>query len=327
MILARYSNDDSDISIPDFYTNRHNRLIHAVMMYQMRPKLHHNQKSEEIVNHVIPSNFHDNRAAGFLIRGSDKCGDESTCVNFDDYMERANQAGNSETDPYIILTTEDRKIFDSLEEFEKKGETNLKFFVNREDVMQGSGVREGMGDASMEAVHFSSIVAIKLQLHSTLTFGNCCSNWHNVVFDFINSGCSYHAEGYSLCFQEDSNPKFHMCCNWPTVKECDAFVDDVGQSEGGDNVDTSKANEDNDTADSGMTQNGGGDGISNEEKEGTPPLNNDHEGNQDEHSNVEESNTKLDSSGGDGDSPQEDKSRVVLIESNNTNEGVQSVDT
>ena len=85
--------------------------------------------------------------------------------------------------------------------------------------MQGSGNPKSMGKVLTDSVHLSSIVAINLQLYSSVFFGNCCSNWHNVVFDFVYSGCS-RTNGVPQCFQEDADPKYHICCAWLTTEEC-----------------------------------------------------------------------------------------------------------
>jgi hypothetical protein len=136
--------------------------------------------------------------------------------------KRAVNTSKGKTGPHVIVTTEDRNIYNALEKYEqsKAGDRNqLKFYVNRNDVMQGSGNPKHLGKISTDSVHLSAIVALKLQLHSYVIFGNCCSNWHNVVFDFVYSGCSS-TNAVPQCFQEDADPKYHMCCAWPTTKEC-----------------------------------------------------------------------------------------------------------
>jgi hypothetical protein len=89
MITNRYDRYDDDFFLLDYYSNRRNIMTQAVLMYTMRPQLRHNTHSNEIVNRLIPSNFHESRAAGFLIRKSDNCGDETMCADFAAYMERA----------------------------------------------------------------------------------------------------------------------------------------------------------------------------------------------------------------------------------------------
>ena len=91
-ILERYNRDRESSWIPDAYHNRYNKMTHAALLYLMRPRLSHNQKSDDIVKGLIPANFHENRrAAGLLIRGSGKCGGESQCIPFDTYMEKGGE--------------------------------------------------------------------------------------------------------------------------------------------------------------------------------------------------------------------------------------------
>jgi len=91
-ILERYNRDRESGWIPDAYHNRYNKMTHAALLYLMRPRLSHNQKSDDIVKGLIPANFHENRrAVGLLIRGSGKCGGESQCIPFDTYMEKGGE--------------------------------------------------------------------------------------------------------------------------------------------------------------------------------------------------------------------------------------------
>ena len=107
---------------------------HAALLYLMRPRLSHNQKSDDIVKGLIPANFNEHRAVGMLIRGSDKCGLESQCISFDTYAytEKAVITSQSKTGPHVIVTTKDKYVYNALEKYEQsKGDENqLKFYVN-----------------------------------------------------------------------------------------------------------------------------------------------------------------------------------------------------
>ena len=67
-------------------------------------------------------------------------------------------------------------------------------------------------------VMLSSMVALKLQLHSKIMVGNCCSNFHLVLFDLAKNGCGLSES--TQCLQETSNPNDHVCCQWIKTEEC-----------------------------------------------------------------------------------------------------------
>jgi hypothetical protein len=68
---------------------------------------------------------------------------------------------------------------------------------------------------------FSSLVVLKLQLHSTIVIGICCSNFHNVLFDLYREGCGMVVEhGKFKCMQDLNNPDYRICCAWSKTAKC-----------------------------------------------------------------------------------------------------------
>jgi hypothetical protein len=67
---------------------------------------------------------------------------------------------------------------------------------------------------------FSSLVVLKLQLHSTIVIGICCSNFHNVLFDLYREGCGMVEHGKFKCMQDLNNPDYRICCAWSKTGEC-----------------------------------------------------------------------------------------------------------
>jgi hypothetical protein len=65
----------------------------------------------------------------------------------------------------------------------------------------------------------STLVALKLQLHAKHVIGNCCSNFHLLLFDLLRNGCGL-AESQQ-CLQETKNPEYHVCCQWTKSDEFD----------------------------------------------------------------------------------------------------------
>jgi hypothetical protein len=96
---------------------------------------------------------------------------------------------------------------------------NLTIIMNREDVLQDTGrPRTPKYRSQADAIMESTLVAIKLQLHTKFTLGNCCSNFHLVLFDLLKEGCGLSET--QQCLQETTNPAYHVCCQWTNTEEC-----------------------------------------------------------------------------------------------------------
>ena len=142
-------------------------------------------------------------------------------------MNLANDTWNDSMSPeekergHLILTTEDKSIFEQRSKYVSMGESfPIDFVVNTQDSLQGSG------DARLFAQHaddiiLSSLVALQMQFHAgRVVYGNCCSNFHLVLFDLLQEGCGVTIP-QRICLQETQD--YNVCCHWDKSKNCDAI--------------------------------------------------------------------------------------------------------
>ena len=133
-------------------------------------------------------------------------------------------------EPHIVMTTESPDVVHEQRQF--AGNASLReqmpfsfhFVTNRHDVTPGTGklkkinwkYAKTMADEAM----LSAISSLKAQLSTRITIGNCCSNFHTLLADFLSEGCGAAFENTFHCLQEDDDPQYVVCCGWhPNCKE------------------------------------------------------------------------------------------------------------
>jgi len=224
-------------STNDFvYSNRYTKTAHAGLLYLMRLNPHYQQLSDKIVDQIFKNSTNPNPTFGLPIRGSDKCHRESECLQFDAYMNLTreeistftrneaikknattvqNATRHEANKPTVILTTEDGSISRARREYEQE----FNFIINEHDKFQGTG-RVSMYGNQADDIMLSSMVALKMQFLATQkVVGNCCSNFHLLLFDLLNEQCGLSSK--PLCLQEHPNPNYRPCCQWTQSEECD----------------------------------------------------------------------------------------------------------
>lgn len=134
----------------------------------------------------------------------------------------------------LIMTTEDESMFQQRLLYNASNGFPLDFIVNEQDVMQGTGSTRSYG-TDADNIMISSMIAIQMQLYASHVYGNCCSNFHLVLFDFVREGCglgsstraaaaatsllpSKKTSMMTTCLQETE--KYHVCCGWTRTEEC-----------------------------------------------------------------------------------------------------------
>jgi hypothetical protein len=60
----------------------------------------------------------------------------------------------------------------------------------------------------------SAMSSLKAQLLPRITIGNCCSNFHALLNDFLSEGCGAASDNTFLCLQEYEVPELRVCCGW-----------------------------------------------------------------------------------------------------------------
>ena len=204
-------------------------IFQMILMYLVRPNDLARKIMEARIQESIPHNHNPQEALGLPIRGSDKCGQESTCLEFDKYMqlaketfETADSSSSTEQQGSIILTTEDKNIFRQRLAYNASTGFALDFVVNDKDTFQGTGSTKTFKNDA-DHIMISSLVSLKLQMYAgKKVYGNCCSNFHNLIFDFLLSGCGTAEE--ATCLQETKD--YNVCCRWSEHDKCSGVYDD-----------------------------------------------------------------------------------------------------
>jgi hypothetical protein len=177
----------------------------------------------------------------FFKKASDKCGSESECLSFHQYIDAAyeiwlhqvqinsNSLALSSYDEHrinIIVTTESKQVQKDVNEYNANLHSSNNSFVpnfhiitNPFDVTQDTGYFDVASSSSssssllassnmmqenytVDDIMLSTLSSLQLQLHaSRLTIGNCCSNFHLVLKDLLNIGCG------GVQYSHDNIPK------------------------------------------------------------------------------------------------------------------------
>ena len=224
---------------------------HALVFYAMRPSMHYSRELDKLTNMVFPADFDAELSLGLPIRASDKCGLESECIPFEKYMvlmgrlwtkrhafqmkpDRNRNFDSAPISPQafnvsIVVTSEApaiRRAQQSYLEAEKHKMLpfSFRFINNNYDEMQGTGnpsrMLEKAKNSTMEKIMLSAISSLKLQLYAKFTVGNCCSNFHLLLFDFLKDGCGAAWDQTSECLQDNEDPEYRLCCQWSKSEEC-----------------------------------------------------------------------------------------------------------
>jgi hypothetical protein len=206
------------------YQNRDSMIHHAALLYLLRMQRGMQERVEGQANKILmQSKFNPDLAIGLPIRGSDKCFTETTCLPFENYMDLANEVWSEHFAGHdngsVVITTEATDIANASRSYDTAG--NLTIVMNRDDILQDTGrPRTPKYRTQADAIMESTLVAIKLQLHTKFTIGNCCSNFHLVLFDLLMEGCGLSET--QQCLQETTNPAYHVCCQWTNTEECNS---------------------------------------------------------------------------------------------------------
>jgi hypothetical protein len=78
----------------------------------------------------------------------------------------------------------------------------------------------GGTNGTIDDIMLSAISSLKLQLHARHTVGNCCSNFHLLLFDFLEEGCGPAKDQNVECLQDNEAPEYRLCCLWSKTDEC-----------------------------------------------------------------------------------------------------------
>ena len=230
-----------------YYFGVDSRTHHAAVFYSMRPNPYYNQMLEKIHNKIVPADFNPELSFGLPIRASDKCLKESECLSFPQYMKVMGQTWQTHQQTIshqtaakvaanltvsIVLTSESQGVLRDKESFEKNASLResvpfiYRFITNDHDVMQSTGLpkdfmKKTTDGSTREDIMLSTISSLKAQLMAKYSVGNCCSNFHLLLFDFLQDGCGAAKDNIANCLQDNEDPEFRICCMWSKTYECD----------------------------------------------------------------------------------------------------------
>lgn len=114
----------------------------------------------------------------------------------------------------ILLTSEDPTILSLRLLYTQNSSFPLEFAVLPHDTQQGTGRPRYYRDKA-DAVMIASLTAIKLQLKANVLVGNCCSNFHTIIFDLVREGCGADPFSHHLCLNDEldmEDTTFRICC-------------------------------------------------------------------------------------------------------------------
>jgi hypothetical protein len=237
------------------YYGRNFQAHHAMVFFATRPKVEFAERIDQIVDGTLGDNHRTDLALGLPIRASDKCLEESECPSFETYMllmqtvwdanakpladTRRNLDYDSTTTensstPFttdIIVTSESPDVFQDLRDFQERENNHqhknlsfpFKFVTNDMDVLQNTGNPSKMSTtaSSKEDIIVSALASLKMQFYAKYSVGNCCSNHHLLLFDFLSEGCgASDSDHVANCMQDHEDERFRICCGWTKTEEC-----------------------------------------------------------------------------------------------------------
>jgi len=245
--------EDESIGDSFYYFGRNFQAHHAMVFFATRPKLEYAERIDKILRSTLEVNHRAELALGLPIRASDKCIDESECPSFETYMSlmqnildanekqfedhrRRGTTVNSTTvldtplHTNIILTSESSDIMEAQKAFQEeysRSPNNMlypyKFVTNRFDVLPNTGNPTKLSSkyGNKEEILLSAFTSLKMQFFAKYTVGNCCSNHHLLLFDFLTEGCGAgDIDHVANCMQDHEDARFRICCGWTKTEDC-----------------------------------------------------------------------------------------------------------
>ena len=132
-------------------------------------------------------------------------------------------------DPTVVFTTEsvamvnDQANFASNSTWQAKYPYRFHFVTNDRDVHPDSGFQRDIHrnfhrtNITADDIMLSTVSSFQAQLYPAVTIGNCCSNFHVLMSDFLMEGCgaAIKSNHKFVCLQEyEDDPLLRVCCGW-----------------------------------------------------------------------------------------------------------------
>jgi hypothetical protein len=116
----------------------------------------------------------------------------------------------------VFVTTEAKEVQEEMTRLAQDNSTSIRILLNEHDVLPDSGFRAEPpnGNDPNDDVVTAALSSLQAQLRTSLIIGNCCSNFHLILKDFVAIGCGAVADQRFQCLQRHSNPDYRLCCSW-----------------------------------------------------------------------------------------------------------------
>jgi len=175
---------------------------------------------------------------------SDKCVKESECLSFHQHLEgvtalwqqhqNATRQTTSSKNLTVVFTTEatsmvqeqvryssNRATLQQQQQQQEQLPFTFRFVTNTRDVTPDTGfvkLRHAALNFTADESMLSAVTSLKFQLLPRVSLGNCCSNFHVLLSDFLMEGLGAAFDNSFTCLQELRDPRLAVCCGWH--KQC-----------------------------------------------------------------------------------------------------------
>lgn len=235
--------DTKDVLSGEKFLHSESDFVHAFIMYTLRPNISKGKELEAFFQKDIPSDFNSAKTFGLPLRGSDKCTQESECLQPQTYMNLlgtiwseqgyTNTLGKKNREEGVtanILVTSEKldlveRIFDISvnETYLQKLPFKPRLITNSNDIHQGTGNADRprlQKGAEADDIITSILSSFKLQMNAAHTIGNCCSNFHQIIFHLLRGGCGIEPENRGTCLQHRNESIYQLCCDRKSKPAC-----------------------------------------------------------------------------------------------------------
>jgi hypothetical protein len=126
----------------------------------------------------------------------------------------------------VIFTTESKAMVQEQKDFASNATLrgqhhpfSFNFVTNTKDVTPDTGfIKEFNYDKTHENTAddamLSSLSSFKAQMLPRVSIGNCCSNFHVLLNDFLMEGGGAARDNTFVCLQESEDLALRVCCGW-----------------------------------------------------------------------------------------------------------------
>jgi hypothetical protein len=144
----------------------------------------------------------------------------------------------------VLLTSESRKVFQEQQEFlhntalqEATSPFPFRIITNSEGdvhpIQKNWRSHSPYLNFTSDQNMIAALSSLQIQLLAKYTIGNCCSNFHQLLFDFLKAGCGKVQTSNNAtmttsggggqgaeCLQSNENPELRLCCGRTELPHC-----------------------------------------------------------------------------------------------------------